>query len=87
MAQVAATEFTRNFGRYRELAQREAIAVTSHDRITGYFVSAHEYERVQAIAATNRVALSIYELDDDTVEAIANARMDPRHDHLNSLMD
>lgn len=87
MAQVAATEFTRNFGRYREMAQREAIAVTSHDRITGYFVSAHEYERIQAIKGSNRVALSIYELDDEAIEAISNSRMDSRHDHLNALMD
>ena len=33
---IPASEFTRNFGRYRMLAQREAVAVSSHGSITGY---------------------------------------------------
>ena len=40
MTQVAATEFARNFGRYREEAQHEPVAVVTHNRVTGYFVSA-----------------------------------------------
>lgn len=87
MAQVAATEFTRNFGRYRELAQREAVAVTSHDRVTGYFVSAHEYEALLQCKVNDRVAIAVWDLDDETLAAIAEAKMDPRHDHLNALMD
>jgi hypothetical protein len=39
---VPATEFARNFGRYREEARHEPVAVQSHGRITGYFVSARE---------------------------------------------
>lgn len=42
--EISATEFARNFGHYREVVQREPVAVTSHNRITGYFVSAAEYE-------------------------------------------
>jgi len=34
---VPASEFTRNFSRYRMLAQREAVAVPSHGSITGFF--------------------------------------------------
>jgi hypothetical protein len=30
---VPASEFTRNFGRYRMLAQREAVPVSSHGQI------------------------------------------------------
>jgi hypothetical protein len=41
---VPASEFTRNFGRYRMRAQREAIAVSSHGAITGYFIGPDEYE-------------------------------------------
>jgi len=44
MITVPATEFSKNFGRYRELVQREPVAVTSHERVTGYFVSSSEYE-------------------------------------------
>jgi hypothetical protein len=41
---VPASEFTRNFGRYRMLAQREAVPVSSHGHVTGYFVGPEEYE-------------------------------------------
>lgn len=36
MREVTATEFTRNFSQYREVAQREPIAVTSHGRTIGF---------------------------------------------------
>jgi len=31
-------------------AQREQVAITSHGRISGYFVSAHEYAELLACA-------------------------------------
>lgn len=87
MAEVAATEFARNFGRYREIVQRETIAVKAHDRITGYFVSARDYEEYQRLKAMLPVALSAGELDADTLRALSEARMDERHVALNKLMD
>ncbi|GGE47068.1 type II toxin-antitoxin system Phd/YefM family antitoxin [Niveispirillum cyanobacteriorum] len=42
---IPASEFTRNFGHYRMVAQRETVAVSSHGRITGYFIAPDEYER------------------------------------------
>lgn len=87
MTQVAATEFARNFGRYREEAQREAVAVVTHNRVTGYFVSAHEYEELLRIKALAPVALGVEELSDADLKALAGSRMDPRHDDLNRLMD
>jgi PHD/YefM family antitoxin component YafN of YafNO toxin-antitoxin module len=39
MRQVPVTEFARNFRRYREIAQREPVAVTRRGRAAGYFVS------------------------------------------------
>ena len=39
MVRVTATEFAKNFGRYREEAQREPVAITSHGRTSGYFLS------------------------------------------------
>ena len=35
---VPASEFTRNFSRYRVQAQREPVAVSSHAQVIGYFV-------------------------------------------------
>ena len=87
MAEVAATEFARNFGRYREIVQREAIAIKAHDRITGYFVSAREYEEYQRLKAMMPVVVAAEDLDTETLRALDETRMDERHDALNELMD
>ncbi len=54
MVTVTATEFAKNFGRYREVVQTEAVEVTSHDRVTGYFISRVEYETLQALKQAQR---------------------------------
>lgn len=87
MTEVAATEFARNFGRYREIVQREAIAVKAHDRITGYFVSARDYEEYQRLKAMMPLAVAAEELDADTLRELENAGMEKRHDPLDALMD
>ena len=87
MAQtVPAAEFSRNFGRYKLQAQREAIPVSSNGTLAGYFVAPHEYEELQKLKAMRR-RFQTAELSDAEVEQIASARMDPRHDHLNQLLD
>jgi hypothetical protein len=83
---VPASEFTRNFGRYRMLAQREAIAVSSHGSITGYFVAPNEYEDFLRFKNYRR-SFDTRELSEEKIAAIAASRVDPRHDHLNALMD
>ena len=59
MAEVAATEFARNFGRYRELVQREPVAVRVHDRVTGYFVSARDYEEYQRLSPLRALSIAV----------------------------
>jgi hypothetical protein len=87
MAQtVPAAEFSRNFGRYKLQAQREAVPVSSNGTLAGYFVAPHEYEELQKLKAMRR-RFRTAELSDEEVEQIASARMDPRHDHLNKLLD
>ena len=86
MAAVPASEFTKEFGRYKEEAQREPIAITTHGRISGYFVSAHEYGELQRLRALERRAYRLSELPRDLIEAIATARMSPEHDYLNGLL-
>jgi len=83
---VPAAEFTRNFGRYRMRAQREAVPVSSHGRITGYFVGPDEYEEFRRYRES-RHSFATAELPADKVQVISDSRMDPRHDHLNSLLD
>ena len=77
MHEVPATEFTRNFGRYREIAQRERIAVTSHGRATGYFASAVEYEDLQRIKSASRRRLAVTDLAPGDIEAMTAGRMAP----------
>jgi hypothetical protein len=83
---VPASEFTRNFGRYRMQAQREAVPVSSHGQITGYFVPPEEYEAFLRYKA-QRKSFATAELPEEKVEAIARSRMDERHAHLNALLD
>ena len=88
MVAVTATEFAKNFGRYKEAAQREPIAITSHGRTSGYFMSAPAFEEYQRLKAqATRAAYRIEELPDDIADAIAKARMDPAHAHLDRLLD
>ncbi len=83
---VPASEFTRNFGRYRMLAQREVVAVSSHGRISGYFVSPEEYEAFKRFQESRR-SFATDVLPPEKIAAIASGRMDPRHDHLNQLLE
>jgi predicted CopG family antitoxin len=83
---VPASEFTKNFGRYKIRAQREAVAVSSHGQIAGYFVAAHEYEELLKLK-DNRRSFATTDLSDEEVEAIKSSRMASRHDHLNELLD
>jgi len=83
---VPAAEFARNFGRYKLQAQREAVPVSSNGTLAGYFVSPHEYEELQKLKGMRR-SFATAELSDEEFEAIASARMDPRYDHLNKLLD
>jgi hypothetical protein len=82
---VPASEFTRNFGRYRMLAQREAVAVSSHGQITGYFVRPDEYEEFLRFKAHRRT-FATAELSDEKAAAVAAARMDRRHENLNAML-
>lgn len=87
MAQtIPAAEFARNFGRYKMQAQREAVPVSSNGTLAGYFVAPHEYEELRKLKGMRR-RFQTAELSDAEVEQITSARMDPRHDHLNQLLD
>ena len=83
---VPASEFTRNFGRYKLEAQREAVAVSSHGQIVGFFVSPHEYEELRQLKSMRR-SFATAELSDQEFEAIASSRMDPRHEPLNAILE
>jgi hypothetical protein len=47
---IPASEVTRKFGGYRMLAQREAVAVSSHGSIAGYFIARKKRPSVIVLA-------------------------------------
>ena len=71
MAKVSAAEFQKNFGRYKELAQREAVAVTSHGRESVVLISANEYHRFRAL--DTRIAQFVWEMPQDDIAALSAA--------------
>ncbi len=83
---IPASEFTRNFGRYRMLAQREAVAVSSQGSIAGYFIAPDEYEEFRRFKQHRR-SFATAELSDERVREIGSSRMDDRHAHLDSLLE
>lgn len=87
MTAVTATEFAKAFGRYKEEAQREPIAITSYGRVSGYFVSAREFEELRRLRAFERRVYGIKDLPEEIAETIKGAKMNPAHDHLNALLD
>ena len=70
-ATASAAEVARNFGRYTEVAQRGAVAVTSHGRDSVVLLSAIEYARLKAL--DDRLALYAHELPDDLAKALEHA--------------
>ena len=84
---VAAREFTHNFGRYKIEAQHQAVPVSSHGSVVGYFVSAREYEDLLKLKAMRRRVFATADLTPDEAQEIFSGGMDPRHDHLNKILD
>ena len=68
-------------------AQREPAVITSYGRISGYFVSAHEYEELRRLREFERRVYRLKGLPANVMAAIKNARMDASHNHLNALLD
>jgi hypothetical protein len=71
---VPATEFSRNFARYREEAFAEKIIrVTSHGRVIGAYLSATEAAHYEQLKRRERQSLVVGELPNDVIAAIESA--------------
>lgn len=71
---VPATEFSRNFAKYRDEAiESKVISVTSHGRIIGGYLSASELARYEEMKRRERQVFIVGELDDETLAAIESA--------------
>ena len=73
--EISANEFTRNFGQYCEIAQREPVAVMNHGQVRGYFMSAVEFEELQRYKKLVQPSFTTSELPAEVLEMIASSRM------------
>ena len=87
MLEVPSTEIAKRFSQYRQAAQREPVGVTHYGRVTEVLISKHDHDEYLRLKGLETRALWAHEMSDEAVAALRNARMDPRHDHLNVLMD
>lgn len=87
MLEVPATEVAKRFSRYRQAAQREPVAVTHHSRVTEVLISKADYDEYMRLKSLATRALPIEALSEEAVAALSEAAMDPRHNHLDALMD
>jgi prevent-host-death family protein len=71
MITVSAADFQKQFGRFRDLAQREPVTVTSHGRKSVVLLSADEDDRLKSL---DRESFYVWELSDEDLEAIVQAR-------------
>jgi hypothetical protein len=83
---VTASEFAKNFGEYREQALYRPVAVTSHGRTVGYFISPQHFEQYVRLLPARR-AYKVEELPESTIRAMVNSKMDKKYDYLNKLLD
>jgi len=84
MIRVSSAEFQRAFGPLADKALTAPIAITKHGRDHLVVLSAEEYARMKR--SYRRVYLAA-EIPDEILAEVEAGRMDPRHDHLNALMD
>ena len=87
MLEAPATEFTKRFARYRDAAHRAPVAVTHHTRITEVLISKADFDDYMRLKNLATRALWAHEISDDMLAALQEARVDPRHDHLDILAD
>ncbi|MBX9908144.1 MAG: type II toxin-antitoxin system Phd/YefM family antitoxin [Beijerinckiaceae bacterium] len=68
MLTITAAELQKKFGRYRDAAIRQPVAVTHHGRESLVLLSAEEYARLKSF--DDRKAYYPWELPDDAVKAL-----------------
>jgi prevent-host-death family protein len=83
MIRVSSTEFGKEVGRYQDAALSQPVIVTRNGRDRTVMISAEEYARLKR---RDRQVFGAGELPEETIEAIRNAKMDSRHNHLDDLI-
>ena len=84
MIRVSTAEFGKEVGRYQDVALNQPVVVTQNGRDRTVMISAEEYLRLKR---RDRRVFGAGELPDDLLEAVSRSEMDPRHSHLDTLID
>lgn len=82
---VTSTEFQSRVGFYLDEAARGPVVVTQHGRPSRVLIDFHEYERLKQCGMPQ--AIGPGDFTDEELAALEAAEMDPRHNHLNALLD
>lgn len=82
---VTATEFQNRAGQYLDEAARAPVVVTRHGRPSRVLLDIEEYERLKR--GDTRQAIGPEDVTDEELAALEASEMDPRHNHLDALLD
>ncbi|WP_162937315.1 type II toxin-antitoxin system Phd/YefM family antitoxin [Indioceanicola profundi] len=85
MPNASAADVAKNFGAYREQAQREPVIVTQYGKPSVVILSAEEYARLQEL---DRRILRLEEMSDDELDEMLTAEIPPEHRYsINDIPD
>lgn len=79
---VSASEFQREFERFQKEAKTTPIAISRDGQAESVLMSAEMY----ALIVKGRIARSVADIDDATLEAIRLSEVPPEFDHLDALL-
>ena len=85
LKEFSAQELQRRLGEVQDAALVAPVAITHRGRRRHVLMSIDEFERLEHAASPRAYRLG--ELPADLAEGLASAEMDPRHDHLDKLLD
>lgn len=85
MQKVTSTEFQQNVGTYTDLAMREPIIVTSHNRERFVLMDIDIFKRLRSM--DTREAFFPHELDDDIKNQFEKGYQGKKTPHLDHLLD
>ncbi|WP_299758388.1 type II toxin-antitoxin system prevent-host-death family antitoxin, partial [uncultured Boseongicola sp.] len=66
-------------------AAKAPVIITKHNRPSRVLIDIEEYERMKRY--DTREHLTPADLTEEDIKALEDARVDPKHDQLNKLMD
>lgn len=76
MKSVKSTEFQNKMGLYQDMAQKEPIAVTRHNRVSFVLLS---FEQYQKLTQESKRAIHPSQLSSEDLETIRNAKVPPEY--------